>query len=289
MRLTITNKRGETLDLLNNTDKFVLFETEGLHGIETDISETESPYMDGAIIENVKALPRGIELKFKITGDVKETIDYFTKTVKNKQTATLTEEEDGKEITINGIITIPPYSRMSQSCEIALSLYCGQPYWQDLRKIIEDIARAINLLNFPIDGQYFAATGRPFGALDVALEKTFNNDGDDSVGMIIHLTALDKLVNPRIGCSTGNQNGWFMELQVELETNDEVEISTVKGNKYITINGIDTYKGVPILSYLIFKGNDWLQLETGDNTFNISASEGIGNAYFTISYRRKYA
>ena len=79
-----------------------------------------------------------------------------------------------------------------------------------------------------------------------------------------------------------------MELKVTLEENDEVEISTVKGNKYITINGIDTYNGVPILSYLNFVGNDWLQLETGENTFNISASEGIENAYFTISYRRKY-
>lgn len=288
MKLIITNKNGETLDLLNNTDKFVLYKAEGLHGIETSISETESPYMDGTIIENVKALPRGIELAFKITGDVKESIDYFTKTVKSKQIATLTEEEDGKEKTIKGIITIPPYTRMSQSCEITLSLYCGQPYWEDLRQMVEDIASAINLLNFPIQGQYFTANGRPFGALDTTLEKTFKNDGDASVGMIIHLTALDTLKNPRIGCSTGTQNGWYMELNVTLEANDEVEISTVKGNKYITINGISTYNEVPILSYLKFIGNDWLQLETGDNTFNVSASEGIENAYFTISYRRRY-
>ena len=166
MKLTITNKAGETLDLLNNTDKFVLFEAEGLHGIETEINETESPYMDGTIVEHVKALPRGIELKFKITGDVKETLDFFTKTVKSKQRATLTEEEDGKEITINGIITIPPYTRMSQSCEIAISLYCGQPYWEDLKKVIDAIASAIDLLNFPIEGQYFTALGRPFGALE---------------------------------------------------------------------------------------------------------------------------
>lgn len=288
MKLTITNKKNQTLDLLGNSDKFILYKAEALHGIDTDIQESESPYMDGSIVESVKALPREIELGFKITGEVKDSIDYFTNYIKSKQQVTLTMIESEKEITIKGIATIPPYSRMSASCEITLTIYCAQPYWEDLKQVAGEIAIAINLLNFPIQGQYFTNTGRPFGALDTSLEKEFTNDGDTAVGMNITIIALGTLENPRISCTSGEQEGWYMELAVTLDDGDEVEINTTKGNKYITINGQDEYKGAPVLSYLNFVGNDWLQLEIGNNEFKVGASSGKESAYFTINYKRKY-
>ena len=58
MKLTLINKNNQILDLLNNRDKFILSVAEGLHGIETDIAETETPYIDGSIVDSVKALPR---------------------------------------------------------------------------------------------------------------------------------------------------------------------------------------------------------------------------------------
>jgi hypothetical protein len=288
MKLTLTNKNGQTLDLLGNADKFILYKAEALHGIDTDIKETESPYLDGSIVESVKALPREIELGFKIVGDVKESIDFFCQYVKSKQRVTLSMEEGGKEISIVGIATIPPYSRMSQSCEITLTIYCSQPYWEDIEKVVGEIAIAISLLYFPVEGQFFTPTGRPFGALDTKLEKSFNNDGDTAVGMTIRITALSAIKNPRISCSTGEQNGWWMQVNASLEESDEIEINTAKGNKYVTINGKTEYNGTPVLSLLEFNGNDWLQLETGENTFNVSASDGVESAFFTISYKRKY-
>ena len=156
------------------------------------------------------------------------------------------------------------------------------------------ISMYIDLLYFPMStGQYFTPYGRPFGALDVDATKTFINDGDVSVGMNIKITALEDVENPYIACSTGEQNGWFMWLNLTLQQNDEVEINTVRGNKYIKINGSTTYNGQPILSYLNFNGNDWLQLETGENTFNVGQyidghPQVSDNVYFTITYRRRY-
>lgn len=288
MKLVIENPKGQKLDLLNNRDKFVLFSAEGLHGVETDISETESPYVDGVAIENVKALARGIELTFKLVGDVKESINFFTSVVKSKQIIKLTEIEDDKEIFIEGVATIPPYSRMLASCELTLSIYCGRPYWQDVKRLVGAISSVFDLLNFPSEGQYFAPFGRPFGVIDTSLEKTIINDGDTSVGMRIIINARGEVAEPRISCSSGEQDGWFIQLNITLQQGDELVIDTNKGNKSITINGIDTYNGKPILNYLDFRGKDWLQLETGDNTFNIVASKGADLAYFTIEYRRKY-
>lgn len=290
MKLSIINKNNEILDLLNNTNKFILFKAEALHGIETDISESESSYMDGSNIDIVKALPRGIELTFKLVGEVKDSINFFTKYIKSKQFVTLREIEDDKDIIIKGVATIPPYSRMLQDCELTLTIYCGQPYWEDINYVVEIISEKIDLLFFPINGQYFTSIGRPFGVIDTSLEKTFINKGDVSVGMLLSLVALGMVTKPRISCSSGEQNGWYMQLNLTLQSNDEVKINTVKGNKYITINGSDSYNGKPILSYLEFKGLDWLQLETGANTFNVSTSGGAtnSNVYFNINYKARY-
>lgn len=296
MDLILTNKNGQTLDLLNNTQYFVLSKCEALHGINTDIQEVSSPYIDGTIIEGVKAMPRGISMTFKLIPDIKGSIDFFTNIVKSKQYVTLSETENNNTITIKGIATIPPYTRMMSMCEIQLDIYCGQPYWEDLNQVVADISMFISMLYFPIpNGQYFTPTGRVFGIVDVNATKTFINNGDVSVGMNIKITALDLITNPCIACSSGEQNGWYMWLDLSLTENDEVEINTIRGNKYIKINGSTTFNGQPVLSYLNFNGTDWLQLETGDNVFNVGEFDETNNQvipnediYFTISYKRRY-
>ena len=290
MKLTLINKNNQVLDLLNSRDKFILAAAEGLHGIETDIAESETPYTDGAAIESVRALPRGIELTFILRGNIKASVDYFTSIVKSKQFITLREVDGERDITIKGIATIPPYSRMLQSCKITLTVYCGQPYWEDLNYLAVTISEHIDLLFFPQEGQYFTVTGRPFGEIDADLTKTFENRSDTAVGMLISMVALGTVVNPRISCDTGEQKGWYMQLDLTLQANDELEINTVKGNKYITINGLATYNGEPILNYLEWYGKDWLQLETGENTFSVT-TEGKAtnsNVYFSLIYKGRY-
>jgi hypothetical protein len=290
MKLTLINKNNQILDLLNNRDRFILSGAEGLHGIETNIAETETPYADGTTIESVKALPRGIELTFTLRGNVKASIDYFTSIVKSKQYVTLREVDGERDITIKGIATIPPYSRMLQTCKIALTVYCGQPYWEDAAYLVETISEYVNLLWLSAEGQYFTEAGRPFGALETNLTRTFENKSDTTVGMLINLVALGTVVNPRISCSTGEQNGWYMQLNLTLQANDELQISTVKTSKYITINGLDTYNGEPILDALEWGGKDWLQLETGANTFSVTTDGGETNSnlHFSLIYKGRY-
>ena len=288
MRLVLMNKNGQELNLLNHKDKFILAGAEGLHGIEVDIGESESPYTDGSSIESVKALPRGINLDFILCGDVEESINFFTSVVKSKQMVTLKEETSKGEIIVKGVASIPPYSRMMQNCRLTLSIYCGQPYWEDLVQMVAEISEAIGLLCFPQEGQFFTEFGRPFGVIDTKLEKTFVNDGDTDVGMIITMNTFGEVKNPRLSCSSGSQYGWWMQINATLADDDEVEISTVRGNKYITINGSETYNGEPVTNLLEFNGNDWLQLEQGSNTFNITAESGENFLHFSISYKRRF-
>lgn len=288
MELILTNKDGQSLDLLKSKNRFILKAAEALHGVETDIIEDTSPYVDGSTLDDVKVLPRGIELTFKLIGDIKTSIDYFTSVVKSKQLVTLKEVENGKEKVIRGIATITPYTRMVRSCEIALSIYCTQPYWEDIDYLVGVISEKMDLLCFPVAGQYFTVTGRPFGTIDTTLEKTFYNNGDVKVGMLISIIALGEVKNPRISCSTGEQDGFYMKLNLTLKDDDELQINTVKGEKFITINGLETYNGQPILNYLEWQGTDWLQLETGPNTFSVTTEGDNSNLYFSVIYKARY-
>ncbi len=290
MQLTLINKSNQILDLLNNRDKFILSGAEGLHGIETNIAESETPYTDGSTVESVKALPRGIELTFTLRGNIEQSIEYISSIVKSKQLVTLREINGERDISIKGIVTVPPYSRMLQSCKLTVTVYCTQPYWENVNYIVETISEYIDLLYLPAEGQHFTETGRPFGAIDTSLTKSFVNTGDTAVGMLITIVALGQVVKPRISCSTGEQNGWYMRLNLTLKADDELVISTVRGDKYITINGEETYNGEPILNYLEWQGNEWLQLETGENTFSVTTEDGATNSFvhFSLIYKGRY-
>ena len=290
MKLTLINKNNQILDLLNNRDKFILSGAEGLHGIETEIAESETPYTDGTTAESVKALPRGIELTFTLRGNIQQSRDYITSIIKSKQYVTLREVKGERDITIKGIATVPPYSRMQQTCKLTVTVYCPQPYWENINYLVETINEYIDLLYLPAEGQYFTVTGRPFGAIDTDLTKSFENKSDTAVGMLISMVALGEVVKPRISCDSGKQKGWYMRLNLTLQADDELEINTVKNDKYITINGLDTYNGEPILNNLEWSGEEWLQLETGANTFSVTTDGGATNSnlHFSLIYKGRY-
>ena len=286
MELIFENKDGQQLDLLNNRKYFKLTAAEGLHGVDVEFSETENAYTDGAEVDNAKALPRGIALKFAMQGDVEAGLDLFHGVVKSKQIATLLKTEKGRETKIQGVVTIPPSTRVANPVTVELHLYCGQPYWEDVNKLLSTITEILDLLYFPEEGRGFPEVGVPFGVIDRKKEKTLINDGDTSVGLTIVINSLKEAANPRISCSTGTQNGWYMQLNITLTEGDEVIISTHRNNKYITLNGSAYQNGTSLLSKLEYLGDDWLQLETGPNKFNIS-NDG-GDLYFNIFYTRRW-
>lgn len=288
MELIFENQNGQRLDLLNNRRHFALTAAEGLHGVEVEYSESDSAYTDGTTVDNVRALPRGIALKFALRGDVAASLDLFHGVVKSKQVGKLIKREGARETKIEGRVTVPPYTRFSDACAVELQLYCGQPYWEDVEQIVGTISEIIDLLYFPEEGRGFPTEGVPFGVINSDLEQTITNDGDTSVGLTIVINALGTVVNPRIACSTGSQDGWYMALNTILHDGDEVIISTHRSAKSITINGSEYKEGVPILSLLEYRGDDWLQLETGANTFTITSDTAAAKVYFYIYFSRRW-
>lgn len=281
MKLEYITARGDTLPLTGNPN-FKLTNVDGLTAASVELSSSTVASMDGDAVNNKRTTPRGIILDLAIEGaDVETKKRYILRYIKPKQKARLRWTQDDREIQIEGIIESIEMPRYTNAVVMQVSMYCSQPYWEDINYIVQEISEILNLHYFtdsPDDMLYFPEGGVAFGEYDTNRTKVFENDGDVSVGMEIRVIALGNVGNPIIY----NADGQFFGVNTTMQAGDEIVISTVKGKKAITLNGENILDKIKV-------GSTWLQLEVGENEFTIDSDDGTeGNMYFTVSYKQRY-
>lgn len=311
LQLKYVNEKGLSIDALQVRDDdgklcATITAIDGLHGVDLEMSSSTSPYFDGDQVNHIRANPRSITLTYHLSTPIAQSLNYFNSIVKSKQKARLIEtREDGTQIEIEGIVTLPTYTRFSDATTIQIQLYCSQPYWKDAEMIIEDISTVINMFYFPFENEEKLANldgglaftvydsegnvvsdGLPVGLIDTDTTKVFENNGDESVGMIIEIEALRQLKMPMLSKINSDKNE-FIAVNTTMNTNDWIRINTNKGEKSVVKNGVDMFNEV------MYGGDDWLQLAPGTNELTISAQDMNGNditsgLYFTIHYRQKW-
>lgn len=266
---------GAKMSLLHN-DYFSVIDITGLTSINNDVAAVVVPQMDGDVINNVQAQPRDVTiyLRLKQSAGIQRAQRYVMQYVKPKLTGTLHMIREDLDIKLEGIVTSIDLPRFTQGCTMAITLYCSMPYWVDVNTVQAELSTIINLHHFPIA---FPVEGIPFGAFDSDRTQHLTNTGDVETGMIITLIATGEVVNPKLTATDGQ----FIGITDTLQVNDEIVINTVKGEKSITKNGTDILNKIT-------EGSHFLQLQTGDNKFTISADEGVNNMYFMLEYRRLY-
>ena len=125
---------------------------------------------------------------------------------------------------------------------------------------------------------YFDNYGIVMDVYDLARTRSYTNSGDIEVGMEITINALKTVTNPVIYASVTD----YIGVDVTMQAGEKIIITTTKGNKDITKDGIS-------LIDKIKQGSTWLQLAIGDNTFTISSDdEALDNMYFEIIYSQRY-
>lgn len=281
LKLEYITEKGAVLPLTNNS-KFKLSNVDGITLAEVDISSTTVSGMDGDFVTAKTTQPRSIVLDLSIdTAYVESVKRYIMQYIKPKQTATLRMTQNDRVTQIKGIVESIEMPRFSNAVTMQVSLYCSQPYWEDVDSTVTEITEVLDTHYFtdePDDMLYFIDDGIVMGEYDANRTKTIINDGDVSVGMDIHIIALGGVTNPVLYKS----NGEYIGADVTMETNDEIIIKTGKGEKSITMNGEN------IMSKLR-RGSTWLQLDTGDEDYTIDSEDGTeSNMYFNIVYRRRY-
>lgn len=280
MKLEFISAKGSILPLTNNS-RFKLSNVDGITSASVELSSATVASMDGDFINNKRTIPRGIVLDFAIESDVENVKRYILQYIKPKQKGTLRWTQEGREIQIEGIVEAIEMPRYSSQVIMQVTMYCSQPYWEDIDYIVQEISETIDLhyfTRYEDDMLYFTEEGAPFGEYDVNRTKTFENTGDVEVGLTINIVALGEVENPVIYNSAGE----YIGVDVALSQGDEIVITTEKGNKTITMNGTNIVSKIR-------EGSTWLQLPTGEDEFTIDSTDGTeGNMYFTIIYKQRY-
>lgn len=266
---------GAAMPLFSN-DFFNLIDITGLTTLNSNVASVVVPYMDGDVVNSVQAQPREVTLylRLKQSAGIQAAERYVMKYVKPKLSGTLHIVRDDMDIRLEGIVTAVDLPRFTQGCTMAVTLYCAMPYWVDSEAVQAEISPIINMHHFPVS---FPEEGIVLGTFDNDLSQHLVNRGDVETGMKITMIATGEVVNPRLTA----EDGRFIGINDTLQENDEVIINTVKGEKSITKNGVNILNKIA-------EGSHFLQLQTGDNRFTISADEGVNSIYFTLEYKRLY-
>ena len=272
---------GSQIDLFRNPF-FDLTNVDGMTGVANDIAASTTPSMDGDKINNIQTQPRGIvlDLRIKDCVSVEEAKRYILRTIKPKQKGMLVLNQAGRELSISGVVEAISMPRFEQEITMQVTLYCSNPYWQDVENVLLEISRILDMHYFPLDvgGLAFPVDGVVMGEYDLNMTRTYTNDGDAECGMIITIVALANVTNPAIY----KPDGSFIGVNDNMVLGDEIIINTNRGEKGITKNGKN------ILSK-IMPGSTFIQLETGDNELTINSDgETEGNVYFTLSFKRRF-
>lgn len=289
MTFDFISARGDILPLTANED-FWLTNINGQTSANTSISSGVIGGIDGDTVNNIQAQPRTIifDLRIKSGVNVESAKRRVLKVIKLKQNGTLRWTQNERTVDITGKVESIDMSRWTNAALMQVTLHCEQPFWEDVQSIIEQINEAINLHYFTDylnDMLYFPETGIPLGEYDTTRSKHFYNSGDVGVGLEIDIIAIDKVTNPIIYDANGNYFGvgyGIGEKRVVMESGDKIVITTQRGNKTVTLNGVSIFDKIK-------PNSTWLQLSTGDNQFAINSDDdSLTNMTFNLIYKQRY-
>ena len=294
--VTITNYLGNemTYSFDNPTidDKTGLFitEIEGLGPVKATVNMTQLATADGDIYNSSRLAGRNIVIKARFT--YADTIEearlmsykYFP--IGHKLKFKIKTENRLAET--EGYVESNEPNIFSKESDMQVSVLCESPFFFSVDedgKQQTNFSNVVAMFEFPFSNESLTDPLLEFGRIINKKENTVYYDGDAETGCVIHLHAIGNVEMVNIyNIKTGEK----MVLDTDkLETltgnkiiyGDTITISTVKGNKYITLlrNGV-TYNIINILG----KDTEWFQLARGDNLFAYTAEYGEQNVQFMV-------
>ena len=290
MTFDYISARGDRLPLATNK-LFALWHVDGMTTAATSIASNAGGGADGEEVNHVRTNARSVVIDLRVREDVEveEAQRAILRVVKLKQTGTLEwTQNDGRTVAISGVVEAVDMPRWSDAVTMQITMFCGQPYWEDAEFVLQQISEAIDLHYFEDSATgmlYFPEEGIAFGEYDTIRTKEFHNSGDVAVGLEISIVAFATVTNPIIYDGNGNFLGVGYSdgaKRVQMQAGDVIVITTHRGRKSITLNG-------QRILHKLRPQSTWLQLEAGDNTFTINSDDdSFSNMTFSLVYKQRY-
>lgn len=294
--VTVTNYLGESIKLeLGFPEKsgFLIQSIDGLGPSKADINITEIATNDGSIYNSARTTTRNIvfTLGFLFNPTIEDMRQLSYKYFPLKKRVLLLFETDNRTCEIYGYVESNEPDIFSSQETTKISVICPDPYFYSVVPGIAVFYAIDPIFEFEFSNESLSENLIEFSNIISNTEQTILYNGDADVGIVIVINAFGPADNISI-YNTGTNESMRIDTSKlaaltgsGIMTGDEIRISTVKGNKYITLLRTGVY--INILNCLD-KDSDWLQLAKGDNIFAYTAETGDTNLGFRIEYQLVY-
>lgn len=287
--LRFENETGETITLSGVENKYQIKSITGLNPPNANVHRSDVAGMDGTKYMSAKLGERNIVVTVHINGNVERNRLELYKYFKTKHYSKMYYTNGSRNVYIEGYVETIECDLFTISEDMQISIICPDPYFQDAKEIVTDVSKVLPNFEFPFA---FGADGVEEGTItDEAMEfsvyikdRIVNvlNEGEDETGLIIKITAMGEVINPRIYNVITRE---VFAMNITLQRSDILTINTSKGQKSVTLLREST------LSNCINKvqrDSTWLALGKGDNLFTYEADDGASSMKMLFTHRTKY-
>ena len=261
--LIVQNKYGEQLELTNN-DAYVITEIVGLDPPEAVINNTRNVNADGSIFNNSYLSNRQIIITIAINQPAETNrINLYTY-FKNKEPLRLYYSNDTRNVYVDGYCQKNEIPFFAKKQIAQITILCLNPYFLADSKNETMLSNIEPLFEFPFETPVpipFSEQGE-----DVVLEVRNNGDVDTGAVFEIHADGAN-VVNPMIINADTNE---FFGLTMTLYDGATVVVNTSSKEKsavYYPAHS-SSQSAIGLMTY----GSSWLQLRSGVNRFQLSAT-----------------
>lgn len=275
--LSVENYRGETLQLTGNP-AYQVTRIDGLNPPAAAINTSAHASFDGSTFNSSHVENRNIVIELVIEGDAEKNRIELYRYFKTKKAVKIHFRNGSRDVYTEGYVETFDVGYYEQKENVQVSIICPRPYFIAEQFTSVSFGAVRPLFEFP----FSIETPIPFSELDFDSEINVENTGDVETGIVIRFWAMGEMTNPTL---YRTDTGQMIKVLVAMELGDVVEVSTISGEKRVTLisDGVETNA-----LNLLDAASSWITLEPGDNTFQTGADTYPENLACTFEYSNLY-
>ena len=291
--ITITNYVGDsiTIDPANPySSGLAITDMTGLATLDATINASEVATNDGTVYNSARVQPRDITITLKPLWTENKSIEENRRLIYKyfpiKKPLTLTIATDDRTVQITGYVENTDTTIFSNFETGQVSLYCPDPYFEDIYTDTLLFSGIVSNFEFPFGG---SDTETPNTENSLELSQIRNDtireityDGDIETGMEISIHAIGDVSDIVIYNLSTNES---MGIKGDLQALDDIVICTIRNKKTARLLRHGVYTN--ILNKLS-KDSDWFELQKGNNIIAYTAEKGQENLQFSIKTKVLY-
>lgn len=271
----------------------LIYDITGLGPGKATINTYELVTGDGSMYSSARLSARNIVISIRFHGNDIESLRQKTyRYFPLKRNVKLEITTDNRVSVIEGYVEKNDPVIFNENEYTQISIICPYPYFYKGGPNGTNVTWFYGIepmFEFPFSNESLTEPLLEFGSIVLEPIKTIRNEGDASVGVKMNIKALDVVKNITIAKLDTQEVMFIDTAKIEkiigspaMVTGDEIEISTVQGDKYAEFlrNG----KRYNILNAL-GRNTAWFVLDQGDNQFAFETDEGLIDLQVRIENR----